>query len=45
LKIEVKKKIDVIFDFQAGRERRKASSALKRGHEFQNILFYDEKKP
>jgi hypothetical protein len=45
LKIEVKKKIDVIFDFQPGRELRKVISAVKRDHDFKTILCGDEKKP
>jgi hypothetical protein len=45
LKIEVKKKIDVIFDFQPGRERQKLVSAIKRDLDFKNTLCGDEKKP
>jgi hypothetical protein len=45
LKIEVKKKIDVIFDFQPGRERQKLISAMKRDSDFKNTLSGDEKKP
>ncbi|HLK09333.1 MAG TPA: hypothetical protein VKV30_15360 [Candidatus Angelobacter sp.] len=45
MKIEVKKKIDVIFDFQAGQERRKLVSAVQRDHDFKITLSGDEKKP
>jgi hypothetical protein len=45
LKIEVKKKIDVIFDFQQGQEREKVISAVKRDHDFKITLCSDKKKP
>jgi hypothetical protein len=45
LKIEVKKKIDVIFDFQPGQERRKLTSEVKRDHGFKITLGGNEKKP
>jgi hypothetical protein len=45
LKIEVKKKIDVIFDFQTARERRKLISAANRNRDFKKMLCGDEKKP
>jgi len=45
LKIEVKKKIDVIFDFRPGQERRKLVSAVQGDHDFKIILSDDEKKP
>jgi len=40
LKIEVKKKIDVIFDFQLGRERQKLISAMKRDRRFQKYFVW-----
>jgi hypothetical protein len=45
LKIEVKKKIDVIFDFQPARERRKLISAANRDYDFKKTLCGDKKKP
>ncbi|MBZ5490637.1 MAG: hypothetical protein LAO76_06870 [Acidobacteriia bacterium] len=45
MKIEVKKKIDVIFDFRPGQERRKLVSAVQRDHDFKTTLGGDEKKP
>jgi hypothetical protein len=45
LKIEVKKKIDVIFDFRTGQERGKVISAVKRDHDFKITLCGDEKRP
>jgi hypothetical protein len=45
LKIEVKKKIDVIFDFQPGGERPKLVSAVNRDHALETIFSGDKKSP
>jgi hypothetical protein len=45
LKIEVKKKIDVIFDCRTGPERPKLISAAKRSRDFKKLFCGDEKKP
>jgi len=45
LKIEVKKKIDVIFDCRMAQERRKVISEPKCNRDFEKIYCADEKKP
>jgi hypothetical protein len=44
LKIEVKKKIDVIFDCRRGQERRKVISELKCNRDFEKNYCCAEKK-
>jgi hypothetical protein len=45
LKIEVKKKIDVIFDCRRGQERQKVISELKYNRDFEKNYCGAEKNP